>query len=164
MIHPDVLVLHIDIQQARNFVDISKLAQPNTHTLYILHEKGRVLKAWDNQRGKTDVGPTIQASLTTAEELCEKHRVDKVQLIDRETYQAYLQKAGSLEKAKALNGYDFRQWARNLKGQMGEGLIIHPVTELYDHFHFVDRTQKFLGAKLPPDCVLLVGVHEGESW
>ena len=162
--NPDVLILYIDNQHARNFIDLSKLAQPNPRILYVLHENGAVLRAWDSKEGKAEVGKTIKASVQTAEELRSKHQVDEVQLIDRETYQDYFKKAMSLDKAMELNGYDFKQRSRDLKGQMGDGFIIHPAREDYDYYHYINRTKKFIEEKLPADCVFLLGVYGAENW
>ncbi len=164
MIHPDVVYEHTEINQVRNFVDISKIAQPNPRTLYVLHENGRILKAWDSASGKVSVPGPLNPSFEKAEELRLQFKADEVQLIDRETYQRYLKEALNLEKARDLTGYDFKEWTKNLKLTMGNGFLIHPAREHYDYFHYVERTKAFIREKLQPDCVFLIGVNEGRDW
>ena len=98
MIHPDVKFEHIDIDQARRFVDISKVAQPNPRVLYVLHEKGKVLKAWDGQKGRVTIQGPLKPSRELAETLRKTHAVDEVQLIDREVLNRYYREALDLEK------------------------------------------------------------------
>lgn len=164
MIHPDVVFEHVDINQARHFVDLSMLAQPNPHVLYVLHDQGKVLRAWDSQKGNVSVGATLKPSVELAEELKRKHTVDEVQLIEREAYFEYYRKALDLKKARELNGYDFKAQAKRLKDSQGNGFLTHPPRELYDYYHYVDRTQKFVKEKLKPDCVFLLGAHTRKEW
>ncbi len=164
MIHPDVLFEHIDINQARRFVDISKVAQPNPRVLYVLHEKGKVLKAWDSLKGRTSVGDTIKPSVALAEELRKSHGVDEVQLIDQQGFQDYYKQALDLDKAQELTGYDFKERTRQLKNTQGEGLIIHPPRESYDYYHYIERTRQFVAKKLKPDCIFLLGVYDSKDW
>lgn len=164
MIHPDVVFEHVDINQARRFVDLSMLAQPNPHVLYVLHDKGRVLRAWDSRKGKASVGSSLKPSVELAEELKRKHQVDEVQLIEREAYFEYYRKALDLKKAQELNGYDFKVQAKRLKDHQGSGFLTHPPRELYDYYHYVDRTQKFVKERLKPDSVFLLGVHNPKEW
>lgn len=164
MIHPDVVFEHVDINQARRFVDLSMMAQPNPHVLYVLHDKGKVLRAWDSQKGNASVGPTLKPSVEFAEELKRKHQVDEVQLIEREAYFEYYRKALDLKKAQELNGYDFKAQAKRLKDRQGNGFLTHPPRELYDYYHYVDRTQKFVKERLKPDCVFLLGAHAPKEW
>ncbi len=164
MIHPDVVFDHIDINQARRFVDLSALAQPNPHVLYVLHDKGKVLKAWDSRKGKVSVGPTLAPSMELAEDLKRRHQVEEVQLIDRDAYYQYLRQALDLEKARELNGYDFKDRAKDLKARQGNGFLIHPAREKYDYYHYTDRTRRFISQKLKPDCVFLLGAYTSEEW
>jgi hypothetical protein len=164
MIHPDVLFEHIDINQARHFVDISKIAQPNPIVLYVLHEKGKVLKAWHSQKGRVSVGETIQPSVGLAEELRKSHGVDEVQLIDQQGFRDYYKEALDLNKAQELTGYDFKERTKQLKNTQGVGLIIHPPRESYDYYHYIDRSREFAAKKLKPDCVFLLGVYDSKDW
>ena len=164
MIHPDVRFEHIDITQARHFVDISKIAQPNPRVLYVLHEKGKVLKAWDSFKGRAKVGESIKPSVALAEELRKNHGVDEVQLIDQQGFRDYYKQALDLNKAQELTGYDFKERTRQLKNTQGEGLIIHPPRESYDYYHYIERSRKFVSQKLKPDCVFLVGVYDSKEW
>jgi hypothetical protein len=164
MIHPDVLFEHIDINQARHFVDISKIAQPNPRVLYVLHEKGKVLKAWDSLKGRTKVGETIKPSVALAEELRKSHGVDEVQLIDQQGFRDYYKQVLDLQKAQELTGYDFKERTRQLKNTQGEGLIIQPPRESYDYYHYIERSRQFVAQKLKPDCVFLLGVYDSKGW
>jgi hypothetical protein len=164
MIHPDVLFEHIDINQARHFVDISKIAQPNPRVLYVLHEKGEVLKAWDSLKGRAKVGESIKPSVALAEELRKSHGVDEVQLIDQQGFRDYYKQALDLEKAQELTGYDFKERTRQLKNTQGEGLIIQPPRESYDYYHYIERSRQFVAQKLKPNCVFLVGVYDSKDW
>ncbi len=164
MIHPDVVFEHVDINQARRFVDLSMLAQPNPHVLYVLHDKGKVLKAWDSRKGTVSVGSTLAPSVELAEELKRRHWVEEVQLIDRESYYEYLRRALDLKKARELNGYDFKDRAKDLKAAQGGGFLIHPPREKYDYYHYTDRTRGFVSQKLSPDCVFLLGAYTSEEW
>jgi hypothetical protein len=164
VIHPDVLFEHIDITQARHFVDISKIAQPNPRILYVLHEKGKVLKAWDSLKGRTSVGENIKPSVSLAEDLRKSHGVDEVQLIDQQGFRDYYKQALDLEKAQELTGYDFKERTRQLKNTQGEGLIIQPSRESYDYYHYIERSRQFVAQKLKPNCVFLVGVYDSKDW
>lgn len=164
MIHPNVLFEHVDINQARRFVDLSAIAQPNPRILYVLHDKGKVLKAWDSQKGKVSLGPTVAPSVELAEELKRKHGVDEVQLIDRDSYHQYLKQALDLKAAQELTGYDFKERAKKLKTNQGAGFLIHPPRENYEYYHYVDRTRQFVAQKLKPDCVFLLGVYTPTEW
>lgn len=164
MIHPDVKFEHIDIDQARHFVDISKIAQPNPRVLYVLHEKGKILKAWDGQKGRVTVPGPLKPSRELAETLRKTHGVDEVQLIDREGLNGYYREALDLEKAQALTGYEFKERAQGLKNDQGDAFIIQPPREAYDYYHYFDRSRRFVKEKLEPDCGFLIGVHEGGHW
>lgn len=164
MIHPDALFEHVDINQARRFVDLSAVAQPNPHVLYVLHDKGKVLRAWDGKKGKVSVGASIKPSVELAEELKRKHQVDEVQLIDRDSYHGYLKQALDLKEAQKLTGYEFKERAKKLKTTQGNGFLIHPPRENYEYYHYVDRTRQFVTQKLKPDCVFLLGVHTPKEW
>lgn len=164
MIHPNVIFEHVDINQARRFVDLSAIAQPNPRVLYVLHDKGKVLKAWDSQKGKVSMGPTINPSVEQAKDLKRQHGVEEVQLIDRDSYHGYLQQALDLNAAQALTGYDFKERAKKLKMSQGNGFLIHPPRENYEYYHYVDRTRRFVAQKLNPDCVFLLGVHTPAEW
>jgi hypothetical protein len=164
MIHPDVLFEHIDINQARNFVDISKIAQPNPIVLYVLHEKGKVLKAWHSQKGRVSVGETIQPSVGLVEELKKSQGVDEVQLIDQQGFRDYYKQALDLNKAQELTGYDFKERTKQLKNTQGTGLIIYPPRESYDYYHYIERSRKFVAEKLKSDCVFLLGVYDSKGW
>jgi hypothetical protein len=164
MIHPDVKFEHIDIDQARHFVDISKLAQPNPRVLYVLHEKGQVVKAWDSQKGRVVLKEPLKPSTELAETLRKTYGVDEVQLIDREGLNGYYREALDLEKAKELTGYEFKERAQALKNTQGKAFIIHPPREAYDYYHYFDRSRQFVQEKLEPNCGFLVGVHDGKDW
>jgi|GEM_PF-5050882 len=164
MMHPDVLFEHIDINQARRFVDLSKIAQPNPRTLYVLHRKGKVLKAWDSEKGAASVGETLQPSVELAGQLKKSHGVDEVQLIEQEGLAAYYREALDLKKAQELSGYDFKERTKQLKVTQGTGFIIHPPRESYDYYHYIERSRKFAAQKLKPECVFLLGVHSAEEW
>ena len=164
MIHPDVKFEHIDIDQARRFVDISKIAQPNPRVLYVLHEKGQVVKAWDGQKGRVAVQGPLEPSKELAETLRKNHGVDEVQLIDREGLNGYYREALDLEKAKELTGYGFKERAQALKNAQGDAFIIHPPREAYDYYHYFDRSRAFVKEKLEPNCGFLIGVHDGDHW
>ncbi|HVZ80782.1 MAG TPA: hypothetical protein VHE12_08295 [bacterium] len=164
MIHPDVKFEHIDIEQARRFVDISKIAQPNPRTLYVLHEKGRVVKAWDSRKGRVLLKEILEPSRELAETLRKAHGVDEVQLIDREGLMGYYREALDLKKAEELTGYEFKERAQALKDTQGNGFLIHPPREAYDYYHYFERSRRFVKEKLEPDCSFLVGVHEGKDW
>jgi len=164
MIRPDAVFEHVDIHQARRFVDLSAIAQPNPHVLYVLHDKGKVLRAWDSQKGKASVGPSINPSKELAEELRRKHQVDEVQLIDRGSYHEYLKQALDLKEAQKLTGYEFKERAKKLKTSQGNGFLIHPPRENYEYYHYVDRTRQFVAQKLRPDCVFLLGVYTPSDW
>jgi hypothetical protein len=165
MIHPEIVMEHVDINQARRFVDLSlTTAHPDPHVLYVLHDKGKVLKAWDSKKGKVSVGPTIVPSKELAEELRKKHGVEEVQLIDRDSYHGYLKQALDLKKGQELSGYDFKERAKQLKNTQGNGFLIHPPRESYDYYHYIDRSRKFVAQKLKPDCVFLLGAYEAKDW
>jgi hypothetical protein len=165
MIHPDALFEHVDINQARRFVDLSMTAaQPNPRVLYVLHDKGKVLKAWDSLKGKVSVGATITPSPELAEKLKQSHQVGEVQLIDRDSYHAYLKQALDLKQAQELTGYEFKERAKKLKTSQGNGFLIHPPRENYEYYHYVDRTRQFVAQKLKPDCVFLLGVYSTMDW
>jgi hypothetical protein len=164
MIHPDVVFEHIDINQARRFVDLSMVAQPNPRVLYVLHDKGRVLKAWDSKKGKVSLGPEIVPSQELARELKIRNQVDEVQLIDRGSYHEYLNRAMDLNKARELSGYDFKDRAKQLKEDGDKGFLIYPPREKYEYYHYTDRARRFVAQKLKPDCVFLLGVHTAKEW
>ncbi|HJT25106.1 MAG TPA: hypothetical protein VJ873_11065 [bacterium] len=164
MIHPDVIFEHVDINQARRFVDLSAIAQPHPRALYVLHDKGKVLKAWDSQKGKVSVDSPLTPSGELAEELKRRHGVEEVQLIDRDSYHEYLKQALDLKAAQELTGYDFKERAKKLKTKQGNGFLIHPPRENYEYYHYVDRTRQFVAQKLKPDCVFLLGVHTPKEW
>jgi hypothetical protein len=164
MIRHDVLVEHIDINHARNFVELSKIAQPNPTVLYILHDRGKVLKAWDTRTGRVAMEGRVDMNEKTALEIRQKHGVDEVQLIDRSTFDHYLREAQSLEKAWAMNGFDFRAWVRGLKRKVGRGFLVYPEPETFDLLVYMDRSRKFVSEKLLPDCAFLLGVFEQEQW
>lgn len=164
MIRPDARFEHVDIDHARRFVDISKIAQPNPRVLYVLHEKGRVLKAWDSQKGRVVLKEKLQPSQSLAEKLRQEHGVDEVQLIEREGLNTYYREALDLKKAQELSGYDFKERTRELKGAQGNGFIIHPPRESYDYYHYIGRTKAFVAQRLQPDCAFILGVHAGENW
>jgi hypothetical protein len=164
MIHPEVKFEHIDIDQARRFVDISKIAQPNPRILYVLHENGHVVKAWNGLKGRVLVQGPLKPSRELAETLRKTHGVDEVQLIDRESLNGYYQQALDLEKAKELTGYEFKERVQALKNTQGDGFIIHPPREAYDYYHYFDRSRRFVREKLEPNCSFLIGIHEGNHW
>ncbi len=165
MIHPEAVFEHVDINQARRFVDLSMaFAQPNPRILYVLHDKGKVLKAWDSLKGKVSVGATLAPSVELAEDLKRRHQVGEVQLIDRDSYHAYLKEALDLKKAEELTGYNFKERAKKLKASQGSGFLIHPPRENYEYYHYVDRTRQFVAEKLKPDCVFLLGVYTPKDW
>ncbi len=164
MIHPDAVFEHVDINQARRFVDLSAIAQPDPQVLYVLHDKGKVLRAWVSKKGKTSVGASIKPSVELAEELRKKHQVEEVQLIDRGSYHEYLKKALDLKEAQKLTGYEFKERSKKLKTSQGDGFLIHPPRENYEYYHYVDRTRQFVAKRLKPDCVFLLGVHTPKEW
>lgn len=164
MIHPEAVFEHIDINQARRFVDLSMLAQPNPHVLYILHDHGKVLKAWDSRKGKISVGESVSPSEKLAEDLKSKYQVDEVQLIDRDGYHNYLKQALDIKRAQELNGYDFKNRFKRLKTSKGKGFLIHPARENYEYYHYVDRARQFVAQNLKPDCVFLLGAHTLADW
>jgi hypothetical protein len=165
MIHPDAVFEHVDINQARRFVDLSMTAaQPNPRVLYVLHDKGKVLKAWDSLKGKVSVGASVTPSPELAEKLKQSHQVSEVQLIDRDSYHRYLKQALDLEEARKLTGYEFKERAKRLKTSQGDGFLIHPPRENYEYYHYVDRTRQFVAQKLKTDCVFLLGVYTSKDW
>jgi hypothetical protein len=164
VIHPDVLVEHIDITHARHFVDLSKIAQPNPTVLYVLHDRGKVLKAWNTLSGKVLMEGRVDMNEKSALELKQKHGVDEVQLIDRHTLDHYLREAQSLDKAGSMNGFDFRAWVRGLKKKVGRGFLVYPEQETFDLLLYMERTREFVKEKFLPDCVFILGVFDQEEW
>jgi len=90
--------------------------------------------------------------------------VDEVQLVERDSYHAYMNQALDVDKAKEMNGYEFKERAKRLKTNQGNGFIIHPPRENYEYYHYVDRTRQFVAQKLKPDCVFLLGAHTPKDW
>ncbi|HTP08412.1 MAG TPA: hypothetical protein VMP08_09185 [Anaerolineae bacterium] len=165
MIDPHWDVIDLDPVTWRNigrFIDVSqyvRAAQPGEHGLFIVHDRGRVLKVLDTQhRASVKVDRVVDAR-ALAKELYAHGQWDRVHIID----QRHLARVGSVAGASAnrslhLDGY--YQLVHDLIWDGSDGYVAEPAKP--DHWNYwkMGQIEQFV-SRLPKSASIALGVFEG---
>ncbi len=167
MIDPNWSVVDLDPVTWRNigrFIDVPqyvRAAQPGEHSLFIVHDNGRVLKVFDTDRGvrsgvKID---RVANARTLAKELYGRGQWDRVHVIN----QQHLARVGYLAGASAnralpLDGY--YQLVYDLIWDGGDGYVAEPPKP--DHWNHwkMSQIEQFV-SRLPKSASMALGVFDG---
>ena len=164
MIRADVKVENIRMSHACRLIDLGGRARPAPVTLTILHDQGRVVGAWQDEKGRVDVGPTVSPSMERAADLAAAHGASDVRLIDLGTRERYLREVQAPDPAYGMDAADHWMWLHEKKWGMGGGLILYPKRELFRGPVPLDRAKRFLDSRLGSEGVFFLGVTEGGDW
>ncbi len=168
MIHPQWDVVDLDPVTWRNlgrFIDVSqyvRAAEPGEHGLFIVHERGRVLKIFDtNRHARSSVKVSrVTDARALAKELYSHGQWDRVHVID----QQHLARVGYLAGASAnrslhLDGY--YQLVYDLIWDGGDGYVCEPPKSGHWNHWTMSQLEQFV-SRLPHSASMALGVFEGE--
>jgi hypothetical protein len=148
------------------FIDVPqyvRAAQPGEHGLFIVHDRGRVLKIFDtNRRARSSVKINrVADARALAKELHAHGQWDRVHIID----QQHLARVGRVAGASAnrslhLDGY--YQLVYDLIWDGGDGYVCEPPKPNHWNHWTMSQIEQFV-ARLPPAASLALGVFDGEK-
>jgi hypothetical protein len=165
MILPDVRFESINPLHARRLVDAAVLSGPPGTTLYVLHETGKVLRAWHDVRGRvTLTEDTIVPSMELAARWSVEHDATDVRIVDLDARDRFLATVQDPARVFGLDGFEHFLRAHELKWGSGDGILVYPRRELQHHFLYARRTGDFIAKRLDPESVFLLGITEGKDW
>lgn len=167
MIDPNWSVIDLDPVTWRNlgrFIDVPqyvRAAQPDEHGLFVLHDRGRVLKVFDTRRGAR---PDLKISHVTdahtlAKDLLRRGQWERVHIIDRH----HLARVGYLAGASAnrslhLDGY--YQLVYDLIWDGSDGYVAEPPKPSHWNHWTMSRLEQFV-SRLPKAASIALGVFDG---
>jgi hypothetical protein len=166
MIDPNWSVVDLDPWTWRNigrFIDMPqyvRAAQPGEHGLFVLHDKGRVLKVVDTAGGRSDVKiDRVADARLLAKELYARGQWDRVHVIDKQ----HLMQVGHLSGAAAnralpLDGY--YQLVYDLIWDGGAGYVAEPPKPQHWNHWTLSQIREWVG-RLPHSASVALGVFDG---
>jgi hypothetical protein len=168
MIDPHWDVVDLDPVTWRNlgrFIDVPqyvRAAQPGEHGLFIVHDRGHVLKIFDTDRhARSSVKINrVADARALAKELHSHGQWDRVHIID----QQHLARVGYLAGASAnrslhLDGY--YQLVHDLIWDGGDGYVAEPPKPGHWNHWTMSRLEQFV-SRLPKSATIALGVFDGE--
>lgn len=167
MIDPHWSVVDLDPVTWRNlgrFINVPqyvRAAQPGEHSLFIVHENGRVLKVFDTDRSAragVKIDRVVDAH-ALAKELYGRGQWDRVHVIN----QRHLARVGYLAGASAnrslhLDGY--YQLVYDLIWDGGAGYVVEPPKPSHWNHWTMSQIEQFV-SRLPESAAIALGVFEG---
>jgi hypothetical protein len=164
MMRPDVRFENLNPVHARRLVDTANLARPAGATLWVLHEGGRVLRAWHDTRGRLSLAGTIEPSLDLAARWADEHGASDVRIVDLSARDRFLSWAQDPSWVLDLDGFEHLLAVHEGLSREGDGIIVYPRREALDRFVTVRPTRDFLSRRIDPGGVFLLGIVEGRAW
>lgn len=168
MIDPHWDVVDLDPVTWRNlgrFIDVSqyvRAAQPGEHGLFIVHDRGRVLKIFDTNRharSSVKINRVVDAR-ALAQELYAHGQWDRVHIIDRQHLARVGRVAGaSANRSLHLDGY--YQLVHNLIWDNSDGYVCEPPKPDHWNHWTMSAIEQFV-SRLPPSASIALGVFDGQ--
>ena len=168
MIDPHWSVIDLDPVTWRNlgrFIDVAqyvRAVQPGEHSLFIVHDNGRVLKIFDTDRN-VRTGLKIERVVDAralARELHTRGQWDRVHVINQQHLERVGRVAGaSANRSLQLDGY--YQLVYDLIWDGSDGYVAEPPKpDRWNHWT-IDQIEQFV-SRLPKSAAVALGVFEGE--
>lgn len=163
MMRPDVRFERLNPVHVRRLVDTANLAVRPGPTLWVLHDSGRVLRAWHETRGAVPLAGPVSGTLEEAARWSVEYGAPEVRVADLAARDRFLAWAQDPAWVFAHDGFGHFEALHDGMHREGSGILCYPRREGIDRYVPVKRAREFL-SRLRPDSIFLLGVVEGRAW
>ncbi len=165
VIRPDVRFENLNPVHARRLIDAANLARPHRTTLWVLHDSGRALRMWHDERGAIPLPKTtIEPSLELAARWSAEYEAADVRIVDLTARERFLRWAQDPSWVLEHDGMGYAFEVYEGFWRQDEGLIVYPRREAMDRFVPVPRAREFLSRRIDRGGAFLLGITEGKGW